>query len=218
MWVKPETGTLGSLILFGLLLLGADVSAETETRSAETGPRGSKAPKVSVQEPLAEPSKVRIEMPQTWEQQEVRIAAVVPADPLPTSVELAAVALPSETEQEKERAAAMRNLVEHWASAWSAQEVDTYLSFYSFDFAPDNGVDRADWAEQRRERLTRPEYIRVQVDFLSEPEEVSPGRYRMLIRQSYEADHYSDLVRKSIDLVQDGPGWKIFREEQLAIL
>lgn len=101
--------------------------------------------------------------------------------------------------------------VDAWARAWSAQDVDAYLATYADDFVPDGGMSRSAWAELRRQRLTAPSFIRVQV-LDPEVEPLGPDRVRVRFRQVYESDTYSDRVTKVLELRRDATGWRIVRE------
>ncbi len=48
--------------------------------------------------------------------------------------------------------------VNAWAAAWADQRVDDYIAAYSGDYSTP-GLSRSEWERQRRDRLTRPEYI-----------------------------------------------------------
>ncbi len=98
-----------------------------------------------------------------------------------------------------------------WASAWSNQDIEQYLSFYGEAYQPSQGRSRADWEANRRDRLQKPSFIEVT---LSEPEVdlrgVDSARVRFL--QTYRSDTYEDQIRKLVSLVWTGSEWKIVRE------
>lgn len=98
-----------------------------------------------------------------------------------------------------------------WAAAWSAQEPDRYLTFYSRDFEPPPGLTRAQWVEQRRQRLTSPSFIAVSVAGI-EAERVGRARARTVFTQTYRSDRVHDTVTKTLDLIWEDGAWKIERE------
>ncbi len=106
---------------------------------------------------------------------------------------------------------AVRTLVESWAEAWSDQDVNQYLSFYSQSFRPGGGQSRAGWAATRRDRLRAPRYIKVAVSGL-ETERIDNNRVRARFFQSYRSDRFNDSVRKTLELVWEEGTWKIARE------
>ncbi len=106
---------------------------------------------------------------------------------------------------------AARRLVDSWSQAWSAQDVDAYLSHYAQDFEPPRGMSRSAWAEDRRRRLTRPEFIRISITGL-EAEVESESRGRVTFTQGYRSNTYEDSVRKTLELVREDGRWKILAE------
>lgn len=105
----------------------------------------------------------------------------------------------------------INNTILGWASAWSAQEVDLYLSFYSDSFVPPNSLSRKQWAEMRKKRLTRPKWVSIKISDLS-LSPVSQQRARVVFKQDYRSSNYSDQSRKELVLEQTDNGWKIVKE------
>ena len=101
--------------------------------------------------------------------------------------------------------------VEAWRSAWQEQRVDDYLAAYSKDFRSADGTPRQRWAEQRRPRITGPEFIRVTLAYLDEPQ-VSGDKASIRFLQSYESNTFQDRVSKLLVLVWEDGGWKILEE------
>ncbi len=98
-----------------------------------------------------------------------------------------------------------------WARAWSAQEVDRYLSFYATAYRPPGGMGRTAWSEVRRDRISRPRRIEVGITEL-DARRLAPDRFRVSFLQHYDADHYSDRVRKVLELTLEDGRWKILEE------
>ncbi len=103
---------------------------------------------------------------------------------------------------------------EAWASAWSAKETDSYLSYYSNDFRPPQGMSRTAWESVRRQRLTKPRFIEVK---LLNPSVTVLGKDRAAITftQVYNSDTYSDRTKKALQMVRSQIGWDIVREDVL---
>ncbi len=101
-----------------------------------------------------------------------------------------------------------------WASAWSAQKADLYLSFYDPEFHPAKGMSRSRWTQQRRLRLRRPVWLKVTLDdFKIQP--AGEGRVRVQFLQYYQSDTYQDRTRKEIVLKFSPKGWHILSEHSL---
>lgn len=109
--------------------------------------------------------------------------------------------------------AAVLAAVRDWADAWSRQDLDAYLASYGEDFQPD-GMRRSTWEKQRRQRVARPKFIRIDIDNVR----VTPnedGDMNVAFDQGYNADNYSDNERKILVLRNEGGDWKIVRETTL---
>jgi tetratricopeptide (TPR) repeat protein len=102
--------------------------------------------------------------------------------------------------------------VRGWASAWSKQDADRYISTYSSSFKPDDGKSRREWERERRDRVTSPSYVKVEV---AEAAVVmnSDGTADVKFRQNYDSSKLKNhSVRKTLSLVKTGAGWQIVRE------
>ena len=106
-------------------------------------------------------------------------------------------------------------MVEAWASDWSGQRVDAYLDRYSDDFRPANGISRAAWAARRRDRVSAPSRIDIDISQFR-VERSGPGSARVSFTQRYASESYQDRVAKQLDLVRGADGrWRIRREVSL---
>jgi hypothetical protein len=56
--------------------------------------------------------------------------------------------------------------VRAWVKAWNDRQVDGYLAAYASSFEVPAGQDRAAWATERRESMTKPAWIKVRADHL----------------------------------------------------
>ena len=101
--------------------------------------------------------------------------------------------------------------VNTWASNWASKNATGYLALYSKDFKPDDGSSRATWAAARRERITAPRRISVEVLGAS-VEMVSATEAKVTFRQAYSSDSLKTRSRKTLTLVKEGSGWLITRE------
>ena len=111
--------------------------------------------------------------------------------------------------------AAVRAALERWRSAWSAQDVDSYLALYAPGFRPLSGLSHNAWKAQRRLRLRRPKFIEVRLSDV-QIRRLSPALVETTFVQHYRNDHFQDTVRKKL-LWRKGPDghWRIAREEVL---
>lgn len=138
---------------------------------------------------------------------EMFIDTAAPAEPEPLA-EPEAQPLSPEAE--------VRAALERWAAAWSAQDVEGYLAAYAEAFTPRDG-DREEWVASRRQKLSSPQWIRIELDdWAFEPR---AGGMRVTLKQRYTSDRYRDYGRKRIDLRRDAEGaWRITAERTIAVL
>lgn len=102
-----------------------------------------------------------------------------------------------------------------WAEAWASQRPADYLRHYSASFRPPRAMSREAWVAQRTERISKPDFIRVDVSGL-ETELLAPDRARVTFDQAYRSDNFRDTMRKTLELVREDGAWKIL-EERAAI-
>ncbi|MDP4028413.1 MAG: tetratricopeptide repeat protein [Gallionella sp.] len=101
--------------------------------------------------------------------------------------------------------------VHAWAAAWSAKDVNKYLSFYAADFKRPGGQSRAAWEASRKERISKPEFI--QVDISNVAVKFGDANHATVkFRQSYRASHLQTSGNKTLLLVKSGANWLIQEE------
>ncbi|NWG86333.1 MAG: tetratricopeptide repeat protein [Hydrogenophilaceae bacterium] len=105
---------------------------------------------------------------------------------------------------------AAEKLLRAWADAWSRRDADAYLSFYADNFKVPGKKSRAEWAEERRVRVTRPEYIKVELSKISA--KVKGKQVFVTFRQQYESNFLKNQSTKRITLEKQGGTWKITEE------
>ncbi|RFP11164.1 MULTISPECIES: tetratricopeptide repeat protein [unclassified Duganella] len=146
----------------------------------------------------------------------VKPAPVVVAQAEP--VKPAKVEPPKPAKPEPEKAAkpdtserdAVLAQVHGWAKAWTTQNVDSYLGYYSQEFEPPKGLSRKAWADERRARIEGKGRIHVEV---GGPEVVVNGNTaKVTFRQTYESDRLTARSRKTLVLVKNGGKWQIKQE------
>lgn len=105
---------------------------------------------------------------------------------------------------------AILNAVSGWANAWSAQDVKTYLSYYSSDFDTPGGMSRKAWIDERHARISGKGRIVVKIN--SPQVTVSGNAATVKFRQSYVSDRLTANSRKTLELVKSGDKWQIKQE------
>lgn len=106
--------------------------------------------------------------------------------------------------------------VKKWAKSWDDKDVPTYISFYSADHRPGFETHKA-WVEHRRERIMRPDNIKV---IVSEIKIRAQSENRAIIdfKQTYDSPSYSDKVLKRVGFRRIGSQWKISDERVISVL
>ncbi|NND61116.1 MAG: tetratricopeptide repeat protein [Gammaproteobacteria bacterium] len=110
----------------------------------------------------------------------------------------------------------IRDAIRDWASAWSSQDVDGYLRAYSRNFRPSNGAPLASWISYRRQRLSAPSFINVDVGEIN-VEMLDSDRARASFVQGYQSDNYQDQVVKTLTMSRTSDGWQIVTEVSEAL-
>ena len=105
----------------------------------------------------------------------------------------------------------MTTAVFDWARAWSAQDVERYLSAYAPEFMPSGSLSRTAWVKQRRQRVSAPSRINVEV-IAPKAEATGPDTARVRFTQAYESNTYEDRGIKVLDLKKIAGRWLIIRD------
>lgn len=101
--------------------------------------------------------------------------------------------------------------VNAWALAWSSQNVEKYLASYAATFKTPNGESRKQWEDIRRDRLTRPGTIKVDISNLRVTME-SGDRARAEFKQTYRTGSTVMRTSKTLIFRNVGGNWLIEQE------
>jgi len=96
-------------------------------------------------------------------------------------------------------------LVESWARAWSAQDVDAYVEHYASNYSSSSSLSRAQWLEQRQIRLTNKEFINVSLQDFSVKD--LGQQFSVTFRQHYQSNTVDDTVTKRLIFNKTGNDW-----------
>jgi tetratricopeptide (TPR) repeat protein len=101
--------------------------------------------------------------------------------------------------------------VKSWATAWSSRNVDGYLSFYAEDFNTPGGESRAAWSAARKERISAPKSIHVDIsNIIVKFNDNSHATVKF--RQSYSSNQLRTSGHKTLLMVKSGDKWLIQEE------
>ncbi|MBT8131103.1 MAG: DUF4440 domain-containing protein, partial [Gammaproteobacteria bacterium] len=87
---------------------------------------------------------------------------------------------------------------------------------YAANFTPANGASRSNWVAYRRDRLSNPSFIQVDVGDI-DVEMLGANRARATFVQGYRSDSYRDQVIKTLTMTRTSAGWQISSEVSEAI-
>ncbi len=187
-------------------LTGDLADAQRKTGAAMSQPRPASRPERAPERPAESGVKVRapIGSDSATPKVSVRMPAAASApQPTPPPEKPAEPPIPTTD--------AAIDAIRAWAAAWSEQRVDDYLSFYARRFRPPDGLGRDAWETQRRQRLSRPRFIRVTISRLS-AQLADDGTVTATFRQGYESDGFADTVTKTMTLAEEDGAWRVLSE------
>lgn len=106
---------------------------------------------------------------------------------------------------------AISDAVSNWAQAWSSKDLDKYFASYSDSFVPAKGQSRKDWDKTRRERISRPSSINVDI---ANPTITMDGaeNAKVSFKQTYKADGKPIRTDKTLLLKKTNGSWLIEQE------
>ena len=106
---------------------------------------------------------------------------------------------------------ALIKTVRAWASAWSRKDASGYLAHYAKDFKTPKGESRADWEKARRQRISAPKKIEVEIE---SPKVNMSGEDNASIsfRQVYRSDVIKASGTKTLVMVKSNEKWLIHEE------
>ena len=125
------------------------------------------------------------------------------------------VLLPVESELQSLAKVEVGYAIERWREAWSKGDLTTYLSSYSSQFKPANGLTLGQWKSVRKSRVKPEKEIDLKlIDFdvvVAEPRDAVVVEFK----QRYQSGPYLENSRKRLSLNKEQGLWKITSEAEL---
>ena len=190
------------------------VSSKTEEKPvAAKGKKSAKTELAKAETPKAEAPKAEAPKPEVAkaEAPKSEVAKASPpkaAEPAPSASESAPAAEPAATQAFD--VAAVEQAVRNWAGAWAGKDVDGYLAAYAPDFKPASSGGRAKWENQRRERISKPESISIEIEGLTVKQK--KGKAFVSFTQHYRSSIHKSDDSKTLVLAQRDGEWRIVEE------
>ena len=101
--------------------------------------------------------------------------------------------------------------VANWANAWSNQDVNKYLASYADNFKTPKGESRKAWEQQRRERISAPKSISVELSNQNVTI-VDNNNAKVTFKQSYKGAGNAIRTDKTLLLKKENGNWLIEQE------
>lgn len=128
-----------------------------------------------------------------------------------SATDVKVVAKKTDTSQASNADEAIIAAVNSWSQAWSAKNVNQYLASYSDSFKPAKGQSRQAWEQQRRQRVSKPSSISVELSNLKIASN-SGDAAKVQFKQSYRADGKPIRTNKTLHMKKVGDNWLIDQE------
>ena len=106
--------------------------------------------------------------------------------------------------------------IRSWAEAWEHQDIEAYLTHYSTNFSPAEGLSIVEWEIARHKALGTPKFIKIDIRDM-QIEKLNDSSAKATFIQSYQSDFHADEVIKTMELTWENGGWLIVKEDSKAL-
>ncbi len=191
------------LAMIGELIGGGSRAARVPAAVAEPA-KAAEAPPAAKSSEAAKPGAVASAKPPA----EPKAAASKAASAAPKAAEVPARAGGASAGAESD---AVIKAVQAWAGAWARKDVPGYLAHYAKDFKTPKGESRGDWEKGRKQRISAPKKIEVEIE---SPKVSFNGENAASVsfRQIYRSDVVKATGTKTLLMVKSNGKWLIHEE------
>ena len=119
--------------------------------------------------------------------------------------------LPTTSSSNKNKDAELIAFANDWANAWSAKDIDLYLSKYAQDFKTPNGDAFSLWQTSRRQKISSQGKILVEIEDLKLSMKTENSG-RIQFKQKYNSDKLTEMSNKSLVVKKIDGRWLIQEE------
>jgi outer membrane lipoprotein carrier protein len=119
--------------------------------------------------------------------------------------------LPTTSSSNKNKDAELIAFANDWANAWSAKDIDLYLSKYAQDFKTPNGDAFSLWQTSRRQKISSQGKILVEIEDLKLSMKTENSA-RIQFKQKYTSDKFTEMSNKSLVVKKIDGRWLIQEE------
>jgi hypothetical protein len=139
----------------------------------------------------------------------------VTPEPTPIPAPVPVVAKPASAPESKAQpTSAQKEVVDSlngWVTAWSSQNVPTYLNAYSLAFKPADGTSREAWAAQRKRVISQAKGVKLELEDI-QTEIKTPQSATTRFVQKYQSAQFKDSVSKTLQWMSADGRWQIVSE------
>ena len=119
--------------------------------------------------------------------------------------------LPTTSSSNKNKDAELIAFANDWANAWSAKDIDLYLSKYAQDFKTPNGDAFSLWQTSRRQKISSQGKILVEIEDIKLTMKAENSA-RIQFKQKYTSDKLTEMSNKSLVVKKIDGRWLIQEE------
>ena len=119
--------------------------------------------------------------------------------------------LPTSSSSNKNKDAELIAFANDWANAWSAKDIDLYLSKYAQDFKTPNGDAFSLWQTSRRQKISSQGKILVEIEDIKLSMKTENSA-RIQFKQKYTSDKLTEMSNKSLVVKKIDGRWLIQEE------
>ena len=119
--------------------------------------------------------------------------------------------LPTTSSSNKNKDAELIAFANDWANAWSAKDIDLYLSKYAQDFKTPNGDAFSLWQTSRRQKISSQGKILVEIEDIKLTMKAENSA-RIQFKQKYTSDKLTEISNKSLVVKKIDGRWLIQEE------
>ena len=125
--------------------------------------------------------------------------------------------LPTTSSSNKNKDAELIAFANDWANAWSAKDIDLYLSKYAQDFKTPNGDAFSLWQTSRRQKISSQGKILVEIEDLKLSMKTENSA-RIQFKQKYTSDRLTEMSNKSLVVKKIDGRWLIQEEDRKSVV
>jgi Flp pilus assembly protein TadD/ketosteroid isomerase-like protein len=133
-------------------------------------------------------------------------SATMPIRPADKKVEPVKPAVDTTVDEEQN----INDAVNNWAKAWSSKDLDKYFASYADSFKPAKGESRKNWEQTRRERVSKPASISVELE--NQKVMLDGDNAKVSFKQSYRAGGKPIRTNKTLMMKKTNGVWLIDQE------